>query len=156
MDENGLIGANGGLPWRLPADLRHFKRRTIGKPILMGRRTFDSIGRALPGRDNLVLTRDVDFAAPGVRCVAGFRQAREIAREAGAKELMVIGGARVYELALPGAKRIYLTRVHEAFEGDTRFPAIDWDEWVQVRRDDHAADEKHAHDFSFIELRRRD
>lgn len=156
MDQNGLIGAGGDLPWRLPEDLRHFRRKTVGKPILMGRRTFESIGRPLPKRDNLVLTRDASFAAEGVRRVGSFREARDAARAAGARELVVIGGAEVYALALPRVDVIYLTRVHDVFEGDTYFPGIDFEDWEQVARERHPADAEHPFAYSFIELRRRD
>lgn len=156
MDENGLIGAGGGLPWRLPADLKHFKRRTMGKPILMGRRTFESIGRPLPGRDNLVLTCDGAFSADGVHRVADLDEALDWARGQGAAELAVIGGAQVYALALPRVDRLVLTRVHSAFAGDTHFPAIDWPDWREVERKDYPADERHGYDFSFIDLERTD
>lgn len=154
MDENGLIGADGDLPWRLPADLRHFKINTMGKPILMGRRTFESIGRPLPGRDNLVLTRDRGFAAEGVHRMAGLDAALAWAHAQGAQELAVIGGAQVYALALPRVQRLVLTRVHASFDGDTWFPALDWSEWRELARETHAADERHRYDFSFIELER--
>ncbi|MES1943835.1 Dihydrofolate reductase [Salinisphaera sp. PC39] len=156
MDENGLIGAAGGLPWRLPADLRHFKQTTLGKPILMGRRTHESIGRPLPERDNIVLSRDPDYRAEGCRTVTSFAEARGAAREAGAPELMVIGGAQVYAMALPKAGRIYLTRVHDAFDGDTHFPDIDFEEWEQIERHRYAANERNPYPYSFITLRRRD
>lgn len=156
MDENGLIGADGGMPWHLPADLRHFKKTTMGKPILMGRRTHESIGRPLPGRDNLILTRDPDYRAEGCHVFTGLADARAHARESGAKELMVIGGAQVYALALPKAKRLYLTRVHDAFQGDTWFPDIDFEEWEQIERHRYPAGERNLHPYSFITLRRRD
>jgi dihydrofolate reductase len=156
MDENGLIGAGGSLPWHLPADLRHFRKLTMDKPILMGRRSHESIGRPLPGRDNLILTRDPDYRAEGCRVFTGLADARAHARESGAKELMVIGGAQVYALALPKAKRLYLTRVHDAFDGDTWFPEIDFEEWEQVERHRYAANERNPHPYSFITLRRRD
>lgn len=154
MDENGLIGADGGLPWRLPADLKHFKHRTMGKPILMGRRTFASIGKPLPGRTNLVLTRDPAFAAQGAHRVTDLDDALERARSEDADELAVIGGAQVYALALPRADRLVVTRVHGAFAGDTHFPSIDWQNWREIAREDYPADERHAYDFSFIDLAR--
>ncbi len=151
--ENGVIGSGNRLPWHLPADLKHFKALTMGKPILMGRRTFESIGRPLPGRRNLVLTRDATFVSPGVERVESLEAAR---RAVGAAELMVIGGAQLYALALPQADRIYLTRVHAAIAGDTRFPACEWSQWreVQVRR--HPADDGNAHDMTFLTLERHD
>lgn len=154
MDANGLIGADGDLPWRLPADLKHFKQNTVGRPILMGRRTFESIGRPLPKRDNLVLTRDAGFEADGVQRVASLDEALAFAHEHGHDELAVIGGAQIYALALPRVDRLILTCVHSAFAGDTHFPAIDWRDWREVERVDHPADDRHAYDFSFIELRR--
>lgn len=154
MDTNGLIGADGDLPWRLPADLAHFKRTTLHKPILMGRRTFESIGRPLPKRQNLVLTRAHGFRADGVEPVASLDAALARCAARDDPELAVIGGARVYALALPRAERLYLTRVHASFVGDTRFPAIDWREWTEIERSEHAADERNAYDLSFIELRR--
>lgn len=155
MDENGLIGAGGGMPWHLPDDLRHFKRTTMGKPIFMGRRTFESIGRALPGRDNIVLSRDPDYRAEGCRTVTSFKQARELVCGQ-TNEIVVIGGAQIYALALPKAHRIYLTRIHELFEGDTYFPVLDCDQWEQVSRERVAADARNPYPHSFIVLRRRD
>lgn len=154
MDENGLIGAAGGLPWRLPADLKHFKRRTLGRPILMGRRTFESIGRPLPGRDNLVLSRDPAFVVDGVRRVADIDAAVDWARAQNVDELVVIGGAQVYALVLPRVDRLVLTRVHAACAGDTWFPELDWSAWHEVARETHAADDRHGYAFSFIDLER--
>jgi dihydrofolate reductase len=139
MDENGLIGAGGGLPWHLPADLRWFKRTTMGKPILMGRRTFAAIGRALPGRRNLVLTRDRDFAKPGCVRVASLDDAIAAARNEAAAEIMVIGGAQVYALALSRATRLLVTRIRARYEGDTYFPAVDWRDWHLVHAEEMAA-----------------
>ncbi len=118
--ENGVIGQGGVMPWHLPADLAHFKRVTWGHPILMGRRTFEAIGRALPGRRNIVLTRDPDFSAPGIETASSLEQALERIGEAA--QVMVIGGAELYRIALPLAQRIYLTRIHASPEGDTFFP----------------------------------
>src|SRR5699024_8496022 len=129
LDENGVIGADGGMPWHLPADLRHFKRTTLHKPIVMGRRTHESIGRALPGRRNLVLTRDPHYRAEGCECVTSLAAARRIAAADGAAQLAVIGGAQVYKLALPLAQRLYLTRIHARYDGDTWFPEVDWSLW---------------------------
>jgi dihydrofolate reductase len=164
--DNGVIGRGGGLPWHLPDDLKHFKAVTWGKPILMGRRTFESIGRALPGRRNLVLSRtsvvDEEKAALGVEYVASLQEACERVR--GVPELAVIGGAQLYELALPFASVIFLTRVHASVEGDVRFSlqgtragakgATGWQEWREVERSEHPADERHAYAMSFIRLER--
>lgn len=152
--DNGIIGARGGMPWHLPADLRHFKQVTLGKPVLMGRRTWDSIGRALPGRRNLVLTRDAEWRGEGAERVSSLDEALAIAEAAGAEELMVIGGAAVYRLALARARRIYLTRIHAAPEGDTRFPDLDPDEWEEVAHRERLADERNAHDLTFVVLER--
>jgi dihydrofolate reductase len=148
----GVIGRDGALPWHLPADLRRFKAMTLGKPILMGRRTFDSIGRPLPGRTNLVLTRSRDWHADGVVVVRSFEEALQ--RAAGAPELMVIGGAELYRLALPSARRIELTRVHADVPGDTFLPPFSRDEWREVAREDHPADERNAFSVSFVTLER--
>lgn len=150
--DNGVIGRAGRLPWHLPDDLRHFKAVTFGKPVLMGRHTFESIGRALPGRRNLVLTRGSGAEAAGVEYVADLTAALERAR--GAAEICVIGGAQLYALALPLCTRIYLTRVHAQVEGDVHFPAVDWDEWQEIARSEHAADARHAYAMSFVELAR--
>ena len=127
LDERGLIGAGGCLPWRLREDLRRFRRLTMGKPVVMGRRTFESIGRPLDGRTNIVLTRRAGYEAPGCRVVASLDAALDAGR--GAEELMVIGGAAVYALALPRAQRLYLTRIRGRFEGDVYFPPYDESEW---------------------------
>lgn len=159
MDENGLIGANGGMPWHLPNDLRHFKRTTMGKPLFMGRRTHESIGRALPGRENLVLSRDETYQAKGCHTVTSFQAAQDLVRRQSGKsaqEMVVIGGAQVYTLALPEAHHMYLTRVHGAFTGDTWFPDFDAGQWQQVSCERHPADDKNPHAHSFIELRRQD
>lgn len=150
--DNGVIGRDGQLPWRLPDDLRRFKATTWGKPILMGRRTFESLGRPLPGRENLVLTHDAGFRAAGVTIVHSLDEALRAA--AGAPELAVIGGAEVYRLALPLAGRIHLTEVHAAPEGDTRMPPFDVQEWYEVAREEHPADARHAHAVSFVTLER--
>lgn len=151
---NGVIGAEGGMPWHLPADLAHFKRLTIGKPVLMGRRTWESIGKPLPQRRNLVLTRDAHWQAEGAERVGSIDEALQRIAGTGASELMVIGGAEVYRQALPEAGRIYLTLVHAEPEGDTRFPDLEPDEWREVARREQLADARNPHDLSFIVLER--
>jgi dihydrofolate reductase len=150
---NGVIGRGNALPWRLPADLAHFKRLTLGHPVLMGRRTWESIGKPLPGRQNLVLTRDRAYQAPGATVVHSLAQARSMA--AGAGRLMVIGGAELYRECLPEAAVLHLTEVEADVEGDVRFP--DWQraQWRETWREAHAADERHALPFSFVTLERR-
>jgi dihydrofolate reductase len=152
MSDNGVIGRQGGLPWHLPDDLKYFKVVTFGKPVLMGRRTFDSIGKALPGRRNLVLSRTGAGSAPGVEYVRSVEQARALV--AGAAELCVIGGAEVFALALPLATRIYLTRVHAVVAGDVYFPLRDFSGWHESQSIAHAADDRHAYAMSFLTLER--
>ena len=154
MARNGVIGRDNALPWRLPEDLRRFKAATMGKPILMGRRTFDSIGHPLPGRLNLVLTRDHTWSAPGVLVVHSLEQA--LAQSAGAEELMVIGGADVYRLALPYTQRIYLTRVDAQVPGDTYFPTLEPGHWVEVAAERYPQDERHSYPLTFVTLERQD
>lgn len=151
---NGVIGRGGGLPWRIPADLRYFKATTMGKPMIMGRRTFDSIGKALPGRTNIVVTRSGNFTADDVEVAADFDQALAIAAATGAEEAMVIGGGEIYAVALPRADRLYLTQVHIDAEGDVYFPELDRAQWREVSRDDHAA-EGDTPAFSFVTLERK-
>ncbi|HAJ91173.1 MAG TPA: type 3 dihydrofolate reductase [Gammaproteobacteria bacterium] len=152
MDTKGVIGRDNGLPWHLPADLQHFKRTTMGKPILMGRKTHESIGRPLPGRTNIVITRDSGYRADGCVVVHSIESALEAA---GAQdEIMVIGGAEFYRQVLPRTDTIYLTRIHESFDGDTCFPDLDDADWREVERSDHTADGKNPHDYSFIRLDR--
>jgi len=152
MSENGVIGRGGTLPWHLPDDLKYFKVVTFGKPVLMGRRTFESIGKPLPGRRNLVLTRDQGAAAPGVEYVHSVAQAHSMAT--GAAELCVIGGAEVFALALPLATRIYLTRVHAVVQGDVYFPLRDFSGWRESDSVAHPADARHAYAMSFVTLER--
>jgi len=154
MAANGVIGQNNELPWHLPADLKHFKQTTMGKPILMGRKTWESIGRPLPGRTNIVITRDSTYSAAGCIVVHSVDAALTAAGEQ--DEVMVIGGAQLYRRLLPYAETIYLTRIHERFDGDTRFPEIPDAEWQQLERIDHEADEKNPYDYSFIRLERLD
>ena len=151
--ENGVIGRDNGMPWHLPDDLRHFKSLTLGKPVLMGRRTFDSIGRPLPGRTNLVLTRTAGWAVPGVTAVPDLDAALRVA--GAAAELVIAGGAQVYALALPRASRIYLTRIHAVIEGDTRLPDLELSSWRETARELHPVDARHAFAMSFITLERR-
>ena len=155
--DSGVIGRDNALPWRLPADLAHFKRLTVGKPVVMGRRTFESIGKPLPGRHNIVLTRS-DWRADGVTVAPNFAEAIAAAGldpRARADEIMVIGGAAVYAETLPLASRVYLTEVHAAPEGDTVLPAFDPAVWQETAREDHAA-AGDAPAYSFVTLERRD
>src|ERR1700679_242204 len=152
VSENDVIGRANQLPWRLPADLRHFKSLTMGHPILMGRRTYESIGKALPGRTNWVLSRSNDFAPQDCNVV---RTLQEGKFGAGDRPLMVIGGAEIYRLCLPQATRIHLTLVHTKIaDGDTFFTAWRDPEWTQSSRERHEADEKNAYAYSFLTLDR--
>ncbi|MDE2149092.1 MAG: dihydrofolate reductase [Gammaproteobacteria bacterium] len=153
LDEGGLIGRGGGMPWHLSEDLRRFKRLTVGNTVLMGRKTFESIGRPLPGRQNWVLSRDPAFAPTGCRVFAALEAA--LAAEAHGT-LFVIGGAELYRQTLPQADRLELTCIHIRLDGDTWFPAFDTGKWREITREDHPADARHAFAFSFVTLERRD
>ncbi len=152
MDNNRLIGCNNQLPWHLPADLAHFKAVTMGKPILMGRKTYDSIGRALPGRRNIVLSRSEDLNIDGVEVVTTPELALQLVGND--NELFVIGGSTVYELMLAHADKIYLTIVDGEFTGDAWFPAIPDSQWQQLDVVERPADEKNKYDCRFITLQR--
>jgi dihydrofolate reductase len=152
MAQNGVIGRDNALPWRLPEDLKRFKAFTLGKTLLMGRKTYESIGRPLPGRANLVLTRDKGWQAQGIVVVHSVEEA--LARAAGT-ELVAIGGAEIYRLVLPFARRIYLTHVHADVPGDTYFPDFDPTQWADVECRAHPADEHHAYPMTFVTLERR-
>jgi dihydrofolate reductase len=150
MGENRVIGGSGHLPWHLPADFKHFKELTMGHPIVMGRKTFESIGKPLPGRTNIVITRDADYRRDGVTVVASPEAAVTGAAAAlGSDEMFVIGGAEIYKLFLPQADRIYLTQVHGMFEGDVFFPELGEGEWRLVNEEQHVADEKNAFPLAF-------
>jgi dihydrofolate reductase len=152
MARNHVIGRDNALPWRLPADLKHFKAVTWGKPILMGRKTFESIGQPLPGRTNLVLTRDRGWMAAGVLVAHSLQEALECVR--GEPELAGIGGAEVFQLLMPLATRIHLTRIDADIPGDTVFPPIDQSQWVQTDTRQFAADERNAFGMTFVTLER--
>lgn len=154
--DNGVIGRGNALPWDLPDDLQHFKRTTLGRPIIMGRKTFESIGRPLPGRLNIILTRDTGWQAEGVTAATSMSDAIDIAEGQafidGADAVMVIGGAEIYRQALPFAKRAFLTRVHGNVAGDAYFDLEALDSWREVNRLFVEAGDRNSHDFSVIEL----
>ena len=157
MDNNRLIGVDRGLPWRLPEDMKHFRRVTMGKTVLMGRVTYESIPprfRPLPGRTNIVLTRQEAYAAPDCILVNSLDEA--LAAAAGQPELMVIGGAKLYEQLLPQAGRLYLTLVDGEFSGDAYFPELDWSQWREVSRQAFERDERHDAAFTILLLERKD
>jgi len=153
LSRNKVIGRDNRLPWKLPADMQHFRHLTLGKPVLMGRRTFESIGKALPERSNIVVSRNTAWQAPGCLTVhsldEGIKQAR------GQRELMIIGGAAIFAAALPRADRMYLTIIHEDFPGDTRFVEFDARYWDEIERSDHAPGEANPYPYSFITLQRK-
>lgn len=150
-----VIGKNNLMPWHMPADLAHFKRVTLGKPVLMGRKTFESIGRPLPGRRNLVISRNPDYQAEGIEVVCSVEAALALLAGSSVEELMVIGGGHLYAEMLPSADCLYLTRIDLAVEGDTRFPAFDDGQWQRVDCESHPADEKNPHPYSFEIWQRR-
>ncbi|MCU7879887.1 MAG: type 3 dihydrofolate reductase [Candidatus Thiodiazotropha sp. (ex Lucinoma aequizonata)] len=152
MAKNGVIGCDDRLPWHLPADLKHFKALTLGKPIVMGRRTWGSLPGILPGRQHIVVTRDQNYRAQGCRVVYSVDEAMQAVAEA--LEVMVVGGGGFYEAMLPRADRLYLTLVEADIEGDTYFPEIDWEVWQEVSREHHLVDDRNAYPYTFLELNR--
>lgn len=155
LDRNHAIGRDNDLPWRLPDDLKRFKALTVGKPVLMGRKTAQSLGRALPGRVNLVLTRSGHVPFDGMRAVASLGDAWQLATESGATELCVIGGGEIYALCMPLATRMHLTHVDTVVDGaDAFFPGFDAARWRVVAREPHAADAKHHFGFEFVDYER--
>ena len=159
VSENGVIGRENALPWHLPGDLKRFKAITMGKPIIMGRKTFESIGRPLPGRTNIVLTRDANFSHDGVETALDLAEALRVAQERTGTseddEAMIIGGAGIYKLALPSAHRIYLTEVHMTVSGDTYFPDINRRDWSETVREDVASETADSCGYSFVVLDRK-
>lgn len=151
--DNGVIGHQGGLPWHIPDDLRHFKRLTVGKPVVMGRRTHESIGKPLPGRHNIIVTRQKDYEAPG--CTVVHTLADALTSADPAPEVMVIGGAELYAQCLPLADRVYLTQVHADVAGDTRLAPFDPSAWTEVSRQTTPAGPE-CPAFSFVLLERSD
>lgn len=150
--DNGVIGFQGALPWRLPADLKRFKKLTMGKPMIMGRRTWESIGKALPGRVSIVLSRDPAYRAEGAVVATSIVEALVDADDS--DEVMVIGGAALYEALLPRADVMYLTAVHTEPPGDVTFPEWNPDEWEETAREEHPADDVHPHAYTFRILKR--
>ena len=152
--QNLVVGINNSLPWHLPEDLKYFKRTTSGKAIIMGRKTYESIGRPLPNRTNIVVSRNATFSAEGVVVVASLEAAIKHAEDVntinGVDEVMIIGGAAIYEASLPLADRLYLTHVHANVEGDAYFPSVDFSQWLEVTRDDFQKDESNPYDYSFV------
>ncbi|MES2354124.1 MAG: dihydrofolate reductase [Pseudomonadota bacterium] len=148
MAENQVIGVKNQLPWRLPAELKQFRSLTMGHPIIMGRKTFDSIGRPLPGRRNIVVTRNLDYAKEGTEIVHSLEEALERCRDD--EEVFVIGGADVYSKIIARANRIYLTLVHVTIDGDAFFPAMELHDWQEIKRVPRAADAENIYAYDFI------
>lgn len=155
MSENGVIGRDGGLPWHLSSDLKFFKRVTMGHPVVMGRKTYESIGRPLPGRENIVITRDLDYAAQGVIVAGGIDDALAAAASApGGERIMIIGGGQIYAASMALATHIILTEVHARVDGDTRFPEIDPAVWRETSREDRPPEQEGEPSLSFVILER--
>ena len=159
MSRNRVIGRNNNLPWYLPGDLKYFKQATMGKPIIMGRKTWDSIGRPLPGRMNVVISRNPEWQAPAGTTPAKSLDEALVKAEAQAEiedgeEVMIIGGGQIYAEALPMVDRIYVTLVHAQVAGDAFFPEVDWSEWEELGREDFSASENNPYDYSFVVYQR--
>ena len=160
MSTNGVIGKDNGLPWRLPKDMKHFMSSTMGKPVIMGRKTFESMKSPLPGRTNIVLTRDQSWSRDGVFVASDLSKAFELGRIAAEQdnlsEFFVIGGSSLYEEAMPHATRLYVTQIEAVIEGDVSFPDINWAGWSSIRNERHEADEDHAYSFTISEFVRQE
>lgn len=152
MADNRVIGIDNRLPWSLPADMKWFRQQTSGKPVLMGRKTYDSIGKPLPNRRNIIISRDAGLVVGGCEVVNSVEAALGLCRDT--PEVMIIGGASFYEQMLPKADRLYLTLVHAEVAGDAHFPEIDANEWREIERTDHHADGANGFDYSFVILER--
>ena len=151
-DKNGVIGLDGDLPWHLSSDLKHFKEITMGKPLIMGRKTHESIGRPLPGRKNIVLTYSKEFKAEGCEVVHSLDDAFKAAGDV--NEVMIMGGSGIYDQSLTRADRLYLTEVHADVKGDVYFPEFDKGKWVEHEREEHFADDRNDFDYSFVVMER--
>jgi len=153
--ENRVIGNKNALPWKLPADMEHFRKMTAEKPIIMGQKTFESIGKALPGRTNIVLTLDKSFKAAGCVVAYSIEEALEIVREKRDEEVMVAGGVSVYKQFLPIADRMYLTLIEGDFEGDAFFPEFDWANWQEIERIENEPNKENPYKYTFLTLERK-
>ena len=152
MSENRVIGRRNRLPWKLPADLKHFKRLTMGKPVVMGRKTFESLGKPLPGRINIVITRNPRFKPQNCVVAHSIEEAMDEVKTS--HEVMVIGGSSFYQQTLPLADRMYLTLIHHTFSGDAFFPRYNEDEWLETERSDHGPDDMNPFPYSFTVMQR--
>lgn len=149
ISQNNVIGKNNDLPWHIPADLKFFKETTMGHPVIMGRKTYESFKRALPGRTNIVITRQKGYELPDAEVVHELDAALERAKEIEQDEIFILGGAQIFEIALPLLDRIYITRIYEDFEGDTHFPELNLDEWQMVHIDPREPNEKNPYFYAF-------
>lgn len=152
MANNRVIGNKNSLPWNLPADLEHFKELTIGKPVIMGQRTFESIGKPLPGRTNIILTKDDNFQPQNGLPVKSVQEAIKTAEKTGAKEAMICGGASIYSQFLPLAHKMYLTLIEGDFQGDVFFPEFDWSDWKEAEKKENLPNEQNPYKYTFITL----
>lgn len=151
--DNRVIGRGNTMPWHMPADLQHFKRITLGKPVIMGRKTFDSIGRALPGRENIVVSRQPGLTIPDVRVVSSVDEA--LSQYEGAQELIIIGGGQLYAQSIAQCSKLYVTEIHiHINDGDVFFPPLVTEHWREVSREEHKANDRNPHDYSFVVLER--
>lgn len=154
MGENQVIGINNALPWHLPEDLKFFKRTTLGHTVAMGRKTLDSLGRLLPGRENIVITRNRDFSYEGSTVLHSVEELIEYGKQKN-EEIFVIGGAEIYKALLPFADRLYVTRIHASFNGDAFFPELNMDEWELISKEIGIKDEKNPYDYDFNIYKRK-
>jgi dihydrofolate reductase len=153
MDNNRTIGKNNDLPWYLPADLKYFKKVTMGHPIVMGRKTYESIGRPLPGRENIIITRDKSYRIEGANVVHSIQEAIDLTN--GEEEVFVIGGAEIFKQILPVSDRLYITQIEHDFDGDTFFPNINYAEWKIISKEKGIKDEKNPYDFYYVVYERK-
>jgi dihydrofolate reductase len=149
MDDNAVIGKDNQLPWHLPEDLKFFKKTTMGHPIAMGRKTHDSIGRPLPGRENIIITRNKDYSSDGCTVLNSVDELIQYSKDQN-KEIFVIGGAEIFKEVFPSADRLYITKIYHSFDGDTFFPKIDMDQWKLEFKEPGIKDEKNPYDYEFF------
>jgi dihydrofolate reductase len=155
MNSKRVIGIDNTLPWHLPADLQYFKATTLGKPVIMGRLTWESLGRPLPGRKNIVISRNADYQAEGAEVVGSLDAAIELAEQTSPSEIMLIGGGQLYREALTIAQTVYLTEVDNDLDGDTTFPMLDSGNWSEASREQHQKDDRNEFNYAFLRYERR-
>lgn len=152
--DNGVIGKDNDLVWHMPADLKYFKETTTGHYVLMGRRTYESVNKPLPGRLNIIVTRQPDYYREGCIVVHDVEEAFALGEQHGQQELFILGGSQIYDITMDRADRIYLTEIKATFEGDSYFPEIDYDQWREVKREEHEPNEQNPHPYAFVVLER--